>query len=264
MPERSRFIRTFFPNERDRGVRLQASRDWFRFSGAVVNGNFIQDGQASNAYLNTDNNGWKDVIGRVGADLDWIVLGLSSSYGKAMNTTLGSGTTATTYMAWMRLRMGFDVQAYLDLLPFGGTSIKGEVAWQRDKNVDASSLANKCNDVSALGWYATGIQNIGDYLGVVFRVDQYLWNLADREGCMTSLTTRNPWQVPEGTKTTTYGGGVLIYGSANIKFSVIGEKVTGKRDLNVLTPAMGMTPATFYPRPGSDDDRITFQLQAKF
>src|SRR5678815_2110724 len=73
MPERSRFIRQFFPNERDRGVRLQASREWFRFSGAVVNGNFIQDA----IYANTDPNGWKDVIGRIGGDFDWFVFGLS-------------------------------------------------------------------------------------------------------------------------------------------------------------------------------------------
>jgi hypothetical protein len=265
MPERARFIRVFFPNERDRGLRLQATRDWFRFSGAVVNGNFIQDGTANGVYANTDPNGWKDVIGRVGGDFDWLVFGVSGSYGKTMATTLGSGANPVSYMAWKRLRLGADVQMYFDIPSVGGLAIKGEAAMQKDDNVAATAVANPCNDVLALGWYGTAVQNIGDYFGVVFRVDQYFWNLASRAGCpattMPNPNAQNPWQVPTDSVTTTYGGGLLVYGSANIKFSVIGEKVTGKRQLATVPMS---SPAAYYALPGGDDDRITFQLQAKF
>ena len=42
MPERARVIRALFPGERDRGARLTARWEWFRFMGALVNGNFTQ------------------------------------------------------------------------------------------------------------------------------------------------------------------------------------------------------------------------------
>jgi hypothetical protein len=262
MPERSRFIRQFFPNERDRGLRLQATRDWFRFSAAVVNGNFIQD----STYPDTDPNGGKDVIGRVGGDFDWIVFGLSGSYGKAMSTTLGkpaavsgSGSNvtvtpavATDYKAYDRLRLGADVQTYLDIPSVGGLALKAEFAWQRDKNAALPGRpASPCNDISALGWYVTAVQNIGDYVGLVARLDQYWPNVASRsldtKACKDSLMA-----TPTDRKTTTLGGGFLIYGSANIKFSAIGEKVFGYK--------VETDPAKY----GTFDDRITFQMQAKF
>jgi hypothetical protein len=266
MMERSRFIRAFFPNERDRGLRLQASRNWFRFAAAVVNGNFIQDGTANGAYANTDPNGWKDVIGRVGVDFDWLVAGVSGSYGKTLATTLVTSTPAApaTYLAWMRTRVGADVQAYLDVPNVGGLALKGEFAWQNDHNVDATKVADPCNDVSSLGWYALAVQNIGDYLGVVFRVDQYKWNMAsDAATCAVDAYSNNPWLAPSNTTTTTYGGGLLAYVSGNLKFSVIGEKVTGRRNYAEYTTPATM-PKTYVWQPGSDDDRITFQLQAKF
>jgi hypothetical protein len=273
MPERSRFIREFFPNERDRGVRLNASRDWFRFSGAVVNGNFIQD----SIYADTDPNGAKDIIGRVGGDFDSVVFGVSGSYGKEVKTTLAKPAVLTgvdangdkmltgaeiistipspaSYLYYDRLRLGADIQAYIDVPSVGGLALKGEFALQRDKNVSTPIVAaNACNDVTAYGWYVAGIQNVGDYLGVVVRVDQFRYNVAERTGCPNLVTN------PTSDKTTTFGGGFLLYGSTNIKFSVIGEKVTGKR----LTMA-GFNPGMTLPVTGTYDDRITFQLQAKF
>jgi hypothetical protein len=258
MPERSRFIRQFFPNERDRGLRLQATRDWFRFSAAVVNGNFIQD----SIYPDSDPNGAKDVIGRVGGDFDWLVVGLSGSYGKAMTTTLGRAATVsgsgsnitvtpavlTDYKAYNRTRVGADVQAYLDVPSVGGLALKGEFAWQNDNNVALPGRpASDCNDISAMGWYVAAIQNIGDYVGVVARLDQFIYNNADRTGCTASLMA-----TPTDRKTTTLGGGFLLYGSANIKFSAIGEKVFGYK--------VETDPAKY----GTFDDRITFQMQAKF
>jgi Phosphate-selective porin O and P len=265
MPERSLYIRSFFPNERDRGVRLNASRDWFRFSGAVVNGNFIQD----SIYANTDPNGWKDVVARVGGDFDWFVFGISGSYGKALNTTLGKAAviggadangdkvltgneisitpaTPTTYTAYMRARVGVDVQTYFDVPGVGGLALKGETALSRDRNTGApSSLpADPCKDVVALGWILTGIQNIGDHFGVVARVDQYRPNMAARTGCTASLTA-----TPTSTKTTTLGLGLNLYVSSNVKLSVFGEKVTGRQDI---------APTDRY------DDRVTVQMQAKF
>jgi hypothetical protein len=273
MPERSRFIREFFPNERDRGVRLNASRDWFRFSGAVVNGNFIQD----SIYPDTDNNGAKDIIGRVGGDFDWLVFGLSGSWGRQAKTTLAKaasigGTDANgdgkltgdeivitpavpvSYLYYDRLRLGADLQMYFDVPSVGGLALKGELAMQKDNNVATPvKAADDCQDVTALGWYATGVQNIGDYLGVVLRVDQFIYNIASRTGCANLMTN------PTSDKTTTVGGGLLAYGSANVKFSVIGEKVTGKK----LTMA-GFNPGMTIPATGTYDDRITFQIQAKF
>jgi hypothetical protein len=202
-------------------------------------------------------------------DFDWLVFGVSGSYGKAMNTTLGKAASVSgmdtngdgkitgdeitltpavpaTYVAWNRSRIGADVQTYFDVPSVGGLALKGEFAWQNDKNVDATKVADPCSDVSALGWYALGVQNIGDHFGVVFRVDQFIYNMAARTGCASLMTT------PTSQKTTTYGGGLLVYGSSNIKLSVIGEKVTGFKITTI--------PAKY----GTFDDRVTFQLQAKF
>jgi Phosphate-selective porin O and P len=250
MPERSVAIRTFFPNERDRGVRLQASNGAFRFSGAVVNGNFIQDGTLNNAYQNTDNNGWKDVVARVGADLDWLVLGLSGSYGIELLTSAAvpaAGMTPAvpiTFNEVARARIGGDIQTYLDD-GIGGLALKAEAVMQRDRHRkttgDFATGADPCKDVVAWGGILTAVQNVGDYWGLFARLDQYRANISDRAGCAGATQNK---------KLTTFGGGLNIYASANVKFTGVYEKVWGA--LKDTTPT------------GRNDDRLTLQIQAKF
>ena len=52
------------------------------------------------------------------------------------------------------------------------------------------AIANSCLDKKQLGWIATGVQNIGDYLGVVVRIDSYDPN-RDVTGTMCATTAVN-------------------------------------------------------------------------
>jgi hypothetical protein len=65
--ERSFGSREFFPAEPDLGVRLSGQAAWFRYSVAVVNGQPLGD---KTGFVLQDPNAHKDVLGRVGVDVD--------------------------------------------------------------------------------------------------------------------------------------------------------------------------------------------------
>lgn len=151
-PERSRVVRAFLPSERDRGARLTGKMGTLRLSAGVFDGNGINN----TGFIGTDNDKEKDLVGRLGFDAKWISGGLSGWYGN----TLGKRTGATPdefRKAYSRSRLGADMQVYLDLLPLGGTALKGEyitgTTYQRS-NVEQLG-------VPASGWWALLSQNVG-------------------------------------------------------------------------------------------------------
>jgi len=80
-----------FPGDRDRGLRLQAATN-FLLKIALVNGaSFGQkdpsnfQGVVQNGY---DPNGFKTVVGRLGADLGWLVGGISGMWAHARHERL--------------------------------------------------------------------------------------------------------------------------------------------------------------------------------
>jgi hypothetical protein len=243
MPERSLVIRTLFPGERDRGLRVTGKYDFLRFAVALVNGTGSQDA----TYPNNDSNTYKDLVGRIGGDFEWLVVGLSGYWGRTLATTIPAprivitgtdtnmdGTIApgeltgtsmavpATYRRFSVARFGADAQLYFDVPEVGGLAVKGEFILAKNGNLDAGAnnpatmmpIPKECYDVTSIGWIVTVVQNVGDYFGAVVRIDSYDPNYSKAldAGCPTAMVTRG-----QGDRVTTLGGGLLIYGSANIK-----------------------------------------------
>ena len=174
MPERSRIVRALFPGERDRGARVQIYYDWLRASAALVNGNGTED----SIYGANDANAFKDVVGRVGVEFDHVVAGVSAYYGQGLATKLGSSTavppTETTETEYDKVRLGADVQFYVDVPSLGGLALKGEV------------MGGSEAKTTPWGLWVLASQNIGDSLGVFARVDLYDPDLdTDDDGILT-------------------------------------------------------------------------------
>jgi hypothetical protein len=260
MPERARMIRVLFPGERDRGVRLQARAGVLRLSTALINGNVFpalasfKDISTSSSDVITgtiDQSSFKDLVGRLAADLEFLVVGASVYYGHTIFTTpakAASGmmpATPASYQRFRRLRLGADAQAYVDIPALGGLVLRGEFAYAPEKNIDYSgTVADPCKDVKAIGWIATLVQNIGDHFAVVFRADQFDRNSDVADSCMAAV--KDPAAID---KVTTLGGGFLVHVSGNLKATAVYEHV-GEQGVE--------------GKHKKDNDVLTLQLQAKF
>ncbi|MES1172416.1 MAG: porin [Bacteroidota bacterium] len=241
MPERSLVIRTLFPGERDRGVRLTGRFQILRFAFALVNGTGTQDA----IYPANDSNTFKDLVGRVGIDAGTFVGGVSGYWGRAIKTTLPTTpgpkwtdanmdkmvtvdeitfppATAAGYQRFRRGRIGVDAQLYLDIPSVGGLALKGEAILSKDTNLDyGMTAANPCLNVTSVGWILTAVQNIGDYVGVVARLDSFdpSYSKSLNDTCATQITAG------QGDRITTFGGGLLLHGSGNIKATITYEHI---------------------------------------
>ena len=94
MPERARVIRALFPGERDRGVRLTGSYEWFKLHGRARQRQ-LHAGRCRLRHLR-DNNRYFDTYLRVGADFDFLVVGLSGQFGEKLGTTVGNTALTIT------------------------------------------------------------------------------------------------------------------------------------------------------------------------
>ncbi|AGC46529.1 phosphate-selective porin o and p family protein [Myxococcus stipitatus DSM 14675] len=167
MPERTRVIRAFLPDERDRGIKFAGN-----FLEGKVNvsvGLFDGDGIFNQGYVGSDNDKEKDFIGRAGFDLGWLSGGVSGWHGYS----IAKAPSDTYRKAHTRDRLGLDAQVYLDVLPFGATSIKGEYIvgkgyWKSSGDVKVEQLG-----VPASGWYGLIVQNVGLTNAVAVRYDWF-------------------------------------------------------------------------------------------
>ena len=174
MPERSRVVRALFPGERDRGLRLVGRWEAVRFALAVVNGN----GTTDPIYGASEENAFKDVVGRVGVEGAWWTLGVSGYWGKGLSTTVGSATDAdeVVYARYRRVRYGVDAQIRATIPSVGRATFKAEVIGGRDA---AHSRA--------LGYYLLAVQRFGDDLAAFVRFDQFDADIRDAGGLSSML-----------------------------------------------------------------------------
>jgi hypothetical protein len=241
LPERSQVILGLFPGDRDRGLRLQGSYDIFRLKVALINGASFGQKDPSNGFGVVQNgydpNGFKTVVGRLGVDTGWLAGGLSGMWGRTLDTKFGAldvvDTSSTagkllpdTYTDFEQMRLGADVQGYVDVPEVGGLAVKGEVIWARKKNYDYDlAEANSCLDSQSLGWMVTVVQNIGPYLGVALRLDQFdplLSSKVDARCYDTTITPKPSSAVSNRDKDrlTRLGAALLLHGSSTIKFTL--------------------------------------------
>lgn len=269
MPERSFMIRRLFPGERDRGFRVQGKYDWLRFSAALVNGvRELPTGTPAqdSLYVTNDQNSFKDLVGRVGGDFEFLVVGLSGYFGRILKTTASTALapkwtdtnmdkmvsadeitytpgTAASYQRFSRKRLGADMQLYLDVPGLGGLAVKGEIIYAKDSNLEYQGKpADSCLDVTSFGGIITVVQNVGDYLGAVIRYDSFDPNFSKAldSKCSAALIAAG-----QGDRQDTIGGGILIHGSSNVKATFTYEHVAEQSV-------------------AKKNDIFTAQLQAKF
>lgn len=166
--ERAEISRKFLAGEYDLGLALRGKYRMLSWKLGLFNGNGVDGAKATGG---VDNDQLKDVIGRVTADLGMVTAGLSGWYGKVYDyTVLTDGEPAE----YDRQRFGADVQVFLDLLPIGGTALKGEYIWGKtqisDKNFGAGDKLGKTSS----GWYALVTQNLGKWNQLAVRYERFI------------------------------------------------------------------------------------------
>ncbi|MBU8899126.1 porin [Corallococcus sp. H22C18031201] len=228
-PERSRVIRAFLPGERDRGVKLNGRYDFLRLNIGVFDGNGTDSGTVQ------DNDKDKDVIGRVGFDLKWIAGGVSGWYGDS----LGKLANDEFRTAYKRTRIGADLQVYLDVLPIGGTALKGEFI--AGKTFGGANNATNLN-ASAHGYWLLLVQNLGLSDAVAVRFDSF----DARNGAPNVEANGVP-----GANNTVNTVGVLVqhYFGENLKVSAVYEIPMTAKVADAKDPK---------------DNLFTLQMQARF
>lgn len=248
MPERARMIQQFFPGERDRGFKIQGRYQMLRFQVALVNGNGVQDPIFKSG---KDSNAWLDFVGRVGVDFKALSGGVSWYYGgsSVYNPTSSTDTNPLNLKRYSRVRAGADLQANLAVPSLGNLSLRGEFIFSRDKNKDYNGVAaDKCQDRVGLGWSAIAAQNIGSVLGAVIRVDSYdpLLQSSLDDTCLSADGKSGTYITAGMDRVITYGGGLLLNVSQNLKATFVYEHPTEQGAKKV------------------DNDLFTAQLQARF
>ncbi|QSQ24903.1 porin [Pyxidicoccus parkwayensis] len=237
MPERSRVIRAFLPDERDRGAKLFGKflKNKINIGVGVFDGNGIFNQNS----VGLDNDKEKDVIGRAGFDLKWLSGGVSGWYGHS----LGRKATDTYRVAYDRNRIGLDAQLYLDVLPFGATAIKGEYINGTTYSKSAGQQKVEQLGVPASGWYGLVVQNLGLKDAVAVRYDYF-----DPESGRENLATPEGKPGPNNS-IGTLDVALLHYFSENLKATLSYE-----------------LPMTAAPGTAEDphDNLLTFQLQARY
>ncbi|MCP3101468.1 OprO/OprP family phosphate-selective porin [Myxococcus sp. K15C18031901] len=236
MPERTRVVRAFLPDERDRGIKFAGTflEGKFNFSAGLFDGNGI----FNQGFIGTDNDKEKDFIGRAGFDLGWLSGGVSGWYGHS----IAKGPNDAYRKAYERDRVALDAQMYLDVLPLGGTALKGEYITGKTYAKSSGDTKVEQLGVPASGWYALLVQNVGLSDAVAVRYDFF-----DPENGRKNSANDGK---PHGNNSVgTLGVALLHYFGENMK----------------VTAAYEM-PMTGAPDGAKDphDNLFTLQMQAKY
>jgi hypothetical protein len=170
--ERAAVTRAFLDGEYDLGVALRGKVSIVDFKVGLFNGNGIKGNGAG-----LDNDPLKDVIGRATVDLGMLTAGVSGWYGKTRNYMRNDDKT------YDRTRFAVDAQLYLDLLPVGGTALKGE--WMVGTNTIGGTLGVGGGTPTGTaagvpptghGFYLLVTQNLFTQFQVAGRYEQYVGN----------------------------------------------------------------------------------------
>ncbi len=204
-PERSLAENKLFKGERDRGMNVtytgplnERGSKTLQLNLGIFQGWGIEgaEGKAPTWY---DPSKAKDVIARAKVKLGMIDLGASGYWGKTNtagvaavaakpgsstwfdangNNAIDAGEVTTTQptpakaaipgVEKDKIRYGADAQVYLDVLPFGGSAIRGEMYLSKDYDAKAADSLAK-----GRGWYVWLSQSLGTKLGGAVRYDYW-------------------------------------------------------------------------------------------
>jgi hypothetical protein len=209
LPERSRWERTVFAGERDRGAALYGKVKMARYALAVLNGNGTEDKDGN--FKGVDNNFGKQYVGRAGVDMGWLVAGVSGSVNtKLIPATKQVKTTQTKdanfngtlepseinaakpqpgnpNKQYKEQAAGAYVMFFQDVPYLGGFSLKGEYnrGWtgvfaDEFGETKAGALKHE-RRAKMLGWHVVLSQFIGDANQLAYRIDQFDPDLESRD-----------------------------------------------------------------------------------
>ena len=193
--ERAAVSRAYLGGEYDLGVALKGAYGPVNFKVGLFNGNGVDAKQSG-----LDNDQRKDVIGRVGIDLGILTGGVSGWYGKTVNYV------ATDDPQYDRYRLGADAQLYLDLIPVGGTALKGEYIWGRTTISDRNGGAGDRLGQTGHGWYGLVTQNVGPWNQVAFRFEEFT---ADNSLPLTGTNVKTAREIQAAVHTFVGSGGKI-------------------------------------------------------
>jgi hypothetical protein len=185
-PERSKIENELFNGERDRGANLNiAFPKYVQMNVGVWQGTGIK-GDTKSPFLWMDPTEQKDVIGRLKFNYQNYSVGFSGYWGKYLdpgadanagtlkwtdrnsNNTIDSGevaivgaSAAKPAVTYDKMRTGVDAQAYLNLLPCGGTGLRGEYMFAHDKGLRKD------------GWYLWLSQSLTTKFGAAVRYQTF-------------------------------------------------------------------------------------------
>ncbi len=236
--ERYRGAGYYLKGEYDLGVALRAARGPVNLRLGVFNGNGIDGGGGK------DNDQLKDVIGRLGFDFGMVTGGVSGWYGNSRDYHVVPNQT------YKRERIGADVQVYLDLLPIGGTALKGEYI-AGTLGIGGTSDAGADPRKWGRAWHATLTQNLGKTFQVAARYEQFVKdnNITDAKYAVKEIDELDV--------------ALHAFVGGNYKLSVLyAHPMNGKK---VGTPPTTGTPEARLPKDDvNKTDQIVVQAQAKF
>jgi Phosphate-selective porin O and P len=230
--ERSLASVYFLDGEYDLGVSARGKFGPIAFRGGVFNGNGIKGASGK------DNDQAKDLIARATVDFGFLTGGLSGWYGKAIDY---SAIVNGGRVSYDRVRAAVDAQLFLDLLPIGGTFVKGEYIWGKTGIGTENGGAGKNLGRAASGAYGILGQHIGQHNVIALRYDSFINHAVDVSGA-TSTKVKQTNEVSAALHT------------------FIGEG--GKLSLAWYHPTNGTRGAAALADPKAD--RVEVQLQAKF
>jgi hypothetical protein len=280
-PERSRLFQTLFPGERDLGAKIIVAPqtgplsnlrlDIGLFNGVGPNANEVDNFKDLSGHL-----GYQIPFEEANAELD---LGVSGYIGSVRSASKyiyavadpGTGvkkftvdSTASNLSSGVdRTYFGADAQLYLNVLPFGGTILRGEyVAGKQPGTLgsNASLTAAISGDVARRtfnGYYAYLVQNIGSRDQIMVKYDVLTPNtevsVADfRTG--TNLTSAD-------IAFKTLGLGYIHYLDDNVKVVLYYELIANEK----LDPSLLAASSSLYPYTSDVRDNVlTVRMQYKF
>ncbi len=168
--ERSLVSDYYLAGQYDLGVALRGLYGPLNFKIGLFNGNGVNAWGFGNVSSGFDNDQRKDVIGRIGLDFGMVTGGVSGWWGKVINYTAAGNPM------YNRERLGADLQIFLDLLPFGGTALKGEYIWGESGIATLNGGAGVGLGQAGHGWYALLTQNVGPWNQLAARWEQFTPN----------------------------------------------------------------------------------------
>ncbi len=227
VPERSVMSNKLFKGERDRGVKLNFTP--VKNLGVDL-GVYNGYGVDNSTFTWFDPTKPKDFIGRVKYDFGMVAL--TGSYYEGFEKTSAASDN------FYKNRMGGSFELYNQFLPIGGTAVLAE------------AIKGVTQTKEVLGYYAMVVQNIGNKLGVAFRVDSYDPNTS-------SDTTKYACTANDLTfdQTSNLSAAVNYWWDDAVRLTLALDRTLYHTDM-----ALGLHPKynTY------QDDKITMQMQIKF